>query len=220
MHLSFPLAVGVALASLANAHPGADIARELAERKAQMAGLPRNLLHCAEKLEARGITADNAKRRARVAREARAARGLPVGMSLKTFSFMMLTSTDAPYLKIRQDGGLERRTAEEVLAKNHESAIDYTPDTSEAILFAGNASCVLSPETTEGPYCKSITSHKHSLTLSDIANEYVRSDVTDGQAGVKVVLDTQVIDIKTCLPVPTALVEIWRKWTLQIHQPD
>lgn len=73
------LVVVTALASFGNAHPGANVAQELEERAVGMKGLPRDLSHCAAKLEARGITADAAQRRARIAREARAARGLDIG---------------------------------------------------------------------------------------------------------------------------------------------
>jgi protocatechuate 3,4-dioxygenase beta subunit len=47
------------------------------------------------------------------------------------------------------------------------------------------------------------------LTLSDVGGEFVRSDVRDGQPGVELILDTQVIDMATCSPVTTAMVEIW-----------
>jgi protocatechuate 3,4-dioxygenase beta subunit len=48
------------------------------------------------------------------------------------------------------------------------------------------------------------------LTVSDVAGEYVRSDIRDGEAGIEFVLDTQVLDVSTCEPVTNALVEIWR----------
>jgi hypothetical protein len=38
--------------------------------------------------------------------------------------------------------------------KSHLSDADYTIDTPLGEVFASNASCVLSPEETEGPYCK------------------------------------------------------------------
>lgn len=48
------------------------------------------------------------------------------------------------------------------------------------------------------------------LTVLDVAGEYVRSDIRDGEAGIEFVLDTQVLDVSTCEPVTNALVEIWR----------
>ncbi|EAU89986.1 hypothetical protein CC1G_05902 [Coprinopsis cinerea okayama7 len=56
-------------------------------------------------------------------------------------------------------------------------------------------SCVLHPETIEGPYY--------------IRNEFVRSDVREDQPGVTLVLDVGVIDSRTCQPYPNAFVEIW-----------
>lgn len=54
---------------------------------------------------------------------------------------------------------------------------------------------MLSPEVTEGPYY--------------VAGEYVRTDVTDGQAGVDLHLEVQILDIETCEPVANAYAEIW-----------
>lgn len=38
---------------------------------------------------------------------------------------------------------------------DHESDEDFSMDTDPADLFAGENVCMLSPEVTEGPYCKS-----------------------------------------------------------------
>jgi hypothetical protein len=47
---------------------------------------------------------------------------------------------------------LATRDLDTVLDTSHNST---TPAySSEAVLFAGNASCILSPEVTQGPYCK------------------------------------------------------------------
>jgi protocatechuate 3,4-dioxygenase beta subunit len=42
-----------------------------------------------------------------------------------------------------------------------------------------------------------------------VGGEFVRSDVRDGQKGVELILDTQVINMATCAPVTNAMVEIW-----------
>jgi len=94
---------------------------------------------------------------------------------------------DAPFLKARD--------LDTVLNTTHLSSESYTSATDEAILFAGNNSCVLSPEVTQGPYY--------------VSGEYVRENVTEGQEGVDLILDTQVIDMETCDPVPDAMIEIW-----------
>jgi protocatechuate 3,4-dioxygenase beta subunit len=64
-----------------------------------------------------------------------------------------------------------------------------------SILFAGNNSCILTPETTQGPYW--------------VEGELVREDVAEGQAGVSLTLDIQIIDVNTCEPVPQAFLELW-----------
>jgi hypothetical protein len=79
MHFSTLIITAAALAGFGAAHPGHNVAQEMQEREAAMQGLPRNLAHCAEKMKARGITAAAAARRAKVAKEARQARGLNTG---------------------------------------------------------------------------------------------------------------------------------------------
>jgi protocatechuate 3,4-dioxygenase beta subunit len=79
---------------------------------------------------------------------------------------------------------------------NHQSNMTgITVDTDPGLLFSGNNSCVLSPEVTQGPYW--------------VQGELVRGDVTDGQEGVPLTLDIQIIDVNTCEPVPEAFLEIW-----------
>ncbi|CAE6423432.1 unnamed protein product, partial [Rhizoctonia solani] len=58
-----------------------------------------------------------------------------------------------------------------------------------------NSTCVTAPEVTEGPYY--------------VANELLRTDLREDQAGVDLVLDIGVIDTTTCTPLADALVEIW-----------
>ncbi len=40
------------------------------------------------------------------------------------------------------------------LPASHKSSAAYTANTDLATVFAGNSSCVLAPEQTEGPYCE------------------------------------------------------------------
>lgn len=81
MRLLAFLSLSVALCCVSLAHPGHDVSREMQEREAALMGLPRDLSHCAEKMKARGITAEAAARRAKVGREARKVRGLDTGKS-------------------------------------------------------------------------------------------------------------------------------------------
>ena len=43
----------------------------------------------------------------------------------------------------------------------------------------------------------------------DVGGEFIRSDVTDGQRGVPIILDYQVIDVDTCEPIPSIHLELW-----------
>ncbi|KAG8761232.1 hypothetical protein FRC11_014202 [Ceratobasidium sp. 423] len=58
-----------------------------------------------------------------------------------------------------------------------------------------NNTCVVAPEVTEGPYF--------------VQNELLRNDIREDQPGVDLFLDIGVMDIRTCQPLPRALVEIW-----------
>jgi protocatechuate 3,4-dioxygenase beta subunit len=60
---------------------------------------------------------------------------------------------------------------------------------------AGQVSCILTPEQTEGPYY--------------IAGEKLRRNITDGRPGVPLLLRTYVVDATTCRPIRNAAVDIW-----------
>lgn len=60
---------------------------------------------------------------------------------------------------------------------------------------SSTASCVLTPEMTEGPYY--------------IDGEAVRSDITEGKPGTPLRLDLTVVDADACTPIPGATVEVW-----------
>lgn len=42
-----------------------------------------------------------------------------------------------------------------------------------------------------------------------VSGEYVRQDITDGNPGVPLTFDVQVIDTRTCEPVPQVALEAW-----------
>lgn len=118
---------GLALSGMAVAHPGHNVKQEAAERRDYLTTVKRaSLAHCADKLKARGVDARNmARRRAQVE-------------------------------KARQKRGLKKRDLDGVLATDHNKTDQgYTVNTDAATLFAGYNSCVLTPEVTQGPYCKS-----------------------------------------------------------------
>jgi protocatechuate 3,4-dioxygenase beta subunit len=64
-----------------------------------------------------------------------------------------------------------------------------------ALRSATSASCVLSPEMTEGPYW--------------IDESLKRRDVTEGMHGVPLILRLSVVRASTCRPIKSADVEIW-----------
>ncbi|KAF6824200.1 hypothetical protein CPLU01_10964 [Colletotrichum plurivorum] len=161
------VASGLALLSGAAAHPGHDLTEEIAERRAFLGNVKRaSLAHCADTLKARGVTARNVARRS------------------------------AMVEKARQKRNIKKRDAATVLATSHnQTEAGYTLNTDAATLFAGNASCVLTPEVTQGPYY--------------VSGEYVRRNIIEEQEGVDIVLDYQVIDVETCEPVPNVYLEMW-----------
>lgn len=56
---------------------------------------------------------------------------------------------------LRKKRGISKRDFETVLNTDHHSNASVRPNSPEDIIFAGNNSCILQPETTEGPYCGS-----------------------------------------------------------------
>ncbi len=57
------------------------------------------------------------------------------------------------------------------------------------------ATCVLTPEVTEGPYW--------------IDNKLTRRDIREGKPGLPLVLELTIVNAKTCKPIKGADVEIW-----------
>lgn len=114
-------------ANIILAHPGHDVKKEIAQRSAYMAQAEyRSLAHCAAKLKERGLQARAIARR------------------------------KAKVESLRKKRFLETRDFREALNTSHHSDKNYTSRTPADVIFAGNNSCVLSPEVTEGPYCKCI----------------------------------------------------------------
>ena len=46
-------------------------------------------------------------------------------------------------------------------------------------------------------------------TFTDVSGELVRSDITDGEPGVPLFFDVQLIDTNTCKPIPNVALEAW-----------
>jgi protocatechuate 3,4-dioxygenase beta subunit len=188
MQFITPLIIATILASNVIAHPGHDVRTEIAERASFMQTSKRDLSHCAAKMKARGMDKRSVARRASMAKAARKKRSIASSKEQYCTQRLALTDlADAPFL--------EARDVDSVLNTAHLSSESYTDATDESILFAGNNSCILSPEVTQGPYY--------------VSGEYVRENIIEDQEGVELILDTQVIDMATCDPVPDAMIEIW-----------
>lgn len=71
----------------------------------------------------------------------------------------------------------------------------YTLDTPVSTIFGSNNTCALVPETTIGPYY--------------VTGEYVRQNITEGQAGVPMHIELQFVDMTTCEPAPAVLADVW-----------
>jgi protocatechuate 3,4-dioxygenase beta subunit len=68
---------------------------------------------------------------------------------------------------------------------------------------SGAVSCMLTPEQTEGPYY--------------IAGEKLRRDITEGKAGVPLLLRLKVVDAATCRPIKGAAVDVWHADALGVY---
>lgn len=78
---------------------------------------------------------------------------------------------------------------------SHESTSDVSYGGDETDLFDDNSACILQPEVTQGPYY--------------VDGELIRGDITDGQEGVPLYLDIQLVDTSTCEPVPAVYMDLW-----------
>ncbi|KAG7447122.1 aromatic compound dioxygenase [Guyanagaster necrorhizus] len=100
----------------------------------------------------------------------------------------------------RHVGEMQRRRIEkraEALTKRSGSYSSVTITTESPYYpTIQNDTCILTPEVTTGPYIWT-----KSQTL--------RQDMTEGQAGIPLILDVGVIDINTCEPMRNVLVDLW-----------
>lgn len=63
------------------------------------------------------------------------------------------------------------------------------------VLFDTNSTTALTPEQILGPYF--------------VSGELFRKDITEGQKGVKMLLDLQFVNQDTCEAIPDMIVDIW-----------
>jgi hypothetical protein len=64
-----------------------------------------------------------------------------------------------------------------------------------AAVASGLVSCVLAPESTEGPYY--------------LDDQKLRRDITEGKKGVPLTLRLRVLDVSSCRPIKGAAVDVW-----------
>lgn len=77
-------------------------------------------------------------------------------------------------------------------------------------IFGSNNTCALVPETTIGPYY--------------VTGEQIRSDITEGQAGIPLRLELQFVDMNTSEPVEELVADVQtpppkqrnNKWLMKI----
>ena len=72
-----------------------------------------------------------------------------------------------------------------------------------AAVASGAISCVLTPEMTEGPYY--------------VPAEKVRRNITEGKPGTPLDLRLTVVDVSTCKPIKSAVVDIWHADALGVY---
>ena len=72
------------------------------------------------------------------------------------------------------------------------NALEFLGDDAEA---ATTTTCLLTPEVTEGPYW--------------VEEHLTRRNITEGKAGLPLVIRFTILNAKTCTPIPNADVEIW-----------
>ncbi|KAK7542678.1 extracellular dioxygenase [Phyllosticta citribraziliensis] len=148
------------------AHPGHDIKAEAMERRAALSSFERrSLSHCQDKLKARGVHDKNIARRHNMAQQ------------------------------LRKRHLVERDLATYANTSHASNLTGITPETDPSVLFAGNNSCILGPETTQGPYY--------------VSQELFRSNITEDQLGVPLYLDVQVVDTETCEPLEGVAMDFW-----------
>ncbi|KAJ5663236.1 hypothetical protein N7507_003967 [Penicillium longicatenatum] len=177
VQLTSALTVGlVGLAGLVSAHPGHDVRAEAAERAAFLKSSSiqtRSLSQCAAKLKARGLESKNVARREHAVKHIRRRRGL---------------NNEPRYLKAR-----DLDTVVNTSHKSNLTNVDMSTDAS--VLFGSEATCILGPDVTQGPYY--------------VSGELIRESIAETQSGVPLYMDIQVLDTNTCEPLPNIYMDLW-----------
>lgn len=92
--------------------------------------------------------------------------------------------------------GLWKRDLDDILGHSHEFTAEHIHQSGDDILlFSDYSSYMLQSETTTGPFY--------------VNGELIRSHISEGQDGIPLYLDIQLIDTTTCQPIEEAYVDIW-----------
>jgi protocatechuate 3,4-dioxygenase beta subunit len=82
-----------------------------------------------------------------------------------------------------------------VLGGTAGKAISALSESDEVTAATAAKACKLTPEVTEGPFY--------------VALERIRRDITEGRPGVPLTLKIRVIDVRRCVPIHSAAVDVW-----------
>ncbi|KAF2453724.1 Intradiol ring-cleavage dioxygenase [Lineolata rhizophorae] len=167
---------GLAIAHPGEAHDAEKHARELATRNLYATKMSRDLEKCYSHPGYLAAQKRAVERRSAMVERLRQLRGIDV--------------TSKPLARRDEDEW------EEWIGVDHNKTGTASTDFDPSVVFASNATCVVTPEQTVGPYF--------------VAGEMIRSNVTEGQAGVPLHLEFQFIDTSTCEPITVEhMVDIW-----------
>ncbi|KAJ5500917.1 hypothetical protein N7527_012038 [Penicillium freii] len=176
VHLASIVAIGLtALTGIVSAHPGHDVKAEAAERAEFLKSAPvhsRSLAQCSSRLQRRGQQNRN------VARRHMAVKNLRRRLGLQPTSHL---------LKARSDSALD--------TSHHSNLTGVDPSTDPDVLFGTDATCILAPDVTQGPYY--------------VTGELVRNNMAESQEGIPLYMDIQLIDTNTCDPISEIYMDLW-----------
>ncbi|KAF4767813.1 hypothetical protein N7455_011331 [Penicillium solitum] len=176
VHLPSVVAIGLtALTGIVSAHPGHDVRAEAAERAEFLQSAPihsRSLAQCSSRLQRRGQQDRNVVRRHLAVKNLRRRLGLQPTSHLH---------------KARSDSALD--------TSHHSNLTGVDPSTDPDVLFGTDATCILAPDVTQGPYY--------------VTGELIRDNMSESQGGIPLYMDIQLINTNTCDPIPEIYMDLW-----------
>lgn len=99
----------------------------------------------------------------------------------------------------RRDINVARAMKRDIMIENHLRRLGMENDASikprDFIYDGANSSCILTPEGEEGPYY--------------VNGSTIRQDIRETQEGVPLLLDVQLLDVRTCSPLADVMLDFW-----------